>query len=1038
MKSIRFVLMLVLCICVTASMALARTTEKSFDPDKTKYIKEFRNITPNLGVDMPGPFRAAAAGTTILGAWDFDSGPSCIPEGWVGVDLSAQTANWWHVDDFAGLSGGDFGGLVSLEGSQSLWLGARPDAGNTLVCGYYAAPGYGHNWDQTLTSTCFAVEGDVEFRYWVAWSSEPNYDGTTIEYDNCDGNWLPITTGGNAPNGGIYWNTGAQVDTADVGSGNHSGSVRFRFRFTSDVAGDDEDGVTNTDGAIVLDSLFVSDSTGTVSYEDFESASLGDQVFDDWTTDTSAEYGNFTGMFPGLAIVQEDPCRVDLDCMWTFFNGSTATYACGGFAAQAAVPYGNARGQFISNQIWTPPVSWTGSGSIAEITFQLYRDLPLDGLVFYTWAYRSWYDLCPGGWEFDFGVYFGDDKDWFPQIFSFAEFVDPTATHVQLALGVWDLCGYWCGVVGSGSCHSQAPMIDDVVMYRVDTGGPIWDVDGYDLFQDNFATDGTVTGTVRLDMASDILPRTSLGIVPGDSVIVTANDPEYGIAGDSYTSFGPAVYLYARVDPPQASKGGEALVGDWFRYPLVDSLTAVTGDTWYIFRCDSSFGNTAPRTSPIANEYCVDLNDNLLTPGDTLWFFFGGKSADGGGSMSWYYHQPRYTESVGVGAVLHTGDINVAIDNAEEMTCLPAAGLLPGNDILYVDDFSNRGSQPYFDTAFEQLGIMDKVDRYDVRDSDSGVSNGLGGRVSNIAQQLIPYYKKIIWYSGDLTDGLIADGVVSNDKGNDFAVLYTFIDQSPNSPGLWVSGDYNATEWASLGTAAPLALKNAYMNFNVLNRDHKAMGLGVSPRVIGVAGGAFDNITGPDTLLAFGGCPKINKFDVLQQAGVSVVQANYNGSAVHNSSLSQRTTNAGGSTASILLEGFGFHYIRDDAPTGIMDRVIHLKKVLAYLGNVTDEPTGVDPTAYHYSLSQNYPNPFNPTTTISYTVRTYAPVSLRIYNVAGQLIRTLVDEMVYPGQVHTASWDGRNNVGQSVSSGVYFYKLVAGDFVQTKKMVLLK
>ncbi|MCK5617885.1 MAG: T9SS type A sorting domain-containing protein, partial [Candidatus Krumholzibacteria bacterium] len=85
-----------------------------------------------------------------------------------------------------------------------------------------------------------------------------------------------------------------------------------------------------------------------------------------------------------------------------------------------------------------------------------------------------------------------------------------------------------------------------------------------------------------------------------------------------------------------------------------------------------------------------------------------------------------------------------------------------------------------------------------------------------------------------------------------------------------------------------------------------------------------------------------------------------------------------------------------------------------------------------------YPNPFNPTTTIHYTVKRRANVSLRIYNVAGQLIRTLVDEAKTAGEVHTATWDGRNGAGQSVSSGVYFYKLVAKDFTQTKKMVLLK
>jgi hypothetical protein len=139
-----------------------------------------------------------------------------------------------------------------------------------------------------------------------------------------------------------------------------------------------------------------------------------------------------------------------------------------------------------------------------------------------------------------------------------------------------------------------------------------------------------------------------------------------------------------------------------------------------------------------------------------------------------------------------------------------------------------------------------------------------------------------------------------------------------------------------------------------------------------------------------------------------------------------------------MLSGFAYNYIRDDRPTGILDRVDHLRSILAFLGNSTEEPTGADPLAYEYSLSQNYPNPFNPTTTIRYTVRDRAQVSLNVYNVAGQLIRTLVNESKSPGQVHTAIWDGRNDAGVTVSSGVYFYKLVAGDYVQTRKMVLLK
>jgi hypothetical protein len=97
-----------------------------------------------------------------------------------------------------------------------------------------------------------------------------------------------------------------------------------------------------------------------------------------------------------------------------------------------------------------------------------------------------------------------------------------------------------------------------------------------------------------------------------------------------------------------------------------------------------------------------------------------------------------------------------------------------------------------------------------------------------------------------------------------------------------------------------------------------------------------------------------------------------------------------------------------------------------------------------FSLSANYPNPFNPTTVIHYTVgspqsavRRSIPTTLKIYNVLGQLVKTLVDEPKVPG-TYEVVWDGKDKNGNEVASGVYFYKLEAGSFTQTKKMVLLK
>ena len=90
------------------------------------------------------------------------------------------------------------------------------------------------------------------------------------------------------------------------------------------------------------------------------------------------------------------------------------------------------------------------------------------------------------------------------------------------------------------------------------------------------------------------------------------------------------------------------------------------------------------------------------------------------------------------------------------------------------------------------------------------------------------------------------------------------------------------------------------------------------------------------------------------------------------------------------------------------------------------------------SLSQNYPNPFNPETTIPYALSSDAIVSLTIYNIAGQVVRKLVDGEALAAGQYQALWDGRSESGASVASGMYFYLLHTGDFVAKRKMVLLR
>ena len=114
-----------------------------------------------------------------------------------------------------------------------------------------------------------------------------------------------------------------------------------------------------------------------------------------------------------------------------------------------------------------------------------------------------------------------------------------------------------------------------------------------------------------------------------------------------------------------------------------------------------------------------------------------------------------------------------------------------------------------------------------------------------------------------------------------------------------------------------------------------------------------------------------------------------------------------------------------------------MKKVIDWMMNETNTDVTHDEVPGAYRLAQNFPNPFNPSTTIKFDMREKGNVTLKIYNVAGQLVKTLVDGVKDAG-AYSITWDGTNNLGSRVSSGVYFYKMNTKHFSETKKMVLLK
>jgi hypothetical protein len=113
-------------------------------------------------------------------------------------------------------------------------------------------------------------------------------------------------------------------------------------------------------------------------------------------------------------------------------------------------------------------------------------------------------------------------------------------------------------------------------------------------------------------------------------------------------------------------------------------------------------------------------------------------------------------------------------------------------------------------------------------------------------------------------------------------------------------------------------------------------------------------------------------------------------------------------------------------------------RVVDYFMFETGVEEGLTPEPAEFALGQNFPNPFNPTTTLRFSVPTGAErVKLSILNVSGRVVRTLVDGTAEPG-LQSKVWDGTDDRGEAVASGVYFVRFAADDRVETRKMTLLK
>jgi len=1010
-------------LCTFLLVILSSYALFAYDSGTRKEIHYYQRPGAGKDLTMKNPdykFQSAAVDTYTIVYYDFEPNHW---QGWTRVDNTAQVDTFFHADDFSNLGGVSHGMLTPINGSISMWCGTRPDSSNPYLCSWVNLPGYGNNWDQMLESDEFSFIGQVTISYKLKYYTEVNYDSVKVEYYE-DGEWheLAAYTGvGNVQNSHTFSPS--------------SSKTRLRFHVITDREVSDQDGQIDTDGAAIVDDILVFDDSVTICNETFEEWSRGEKNHSGsiWHATANEGYGRYSGLLSGMR--DKDACNTNWSTHVIFFANSESaspeypglyeTPYCKGAGGKEAPcqdeyilspvinlnKYSTNRNEYQDANIPTEKLPDL-NGYILGYT--IYWDLPYHNLVFFYWDVRNVDESgCPGEWNRLECMKYRHSRVYYFDMEDISNLID--SDRIQVRLGVIDMCGEWYPFYGDCEYHTPAPWLDNVYIKRYETSRPQWVFNSYMhqyLFQDNFPETSDLESYVRADMAKDINNIGNPVCRPGDSVIVMCFSPNgVGIAENGGY---PAIYLNTRVqyigDPsnPKPDIAGPQLEGTYGRYVSDDGV-------WTIIQ--GEYGSKE-------NTYIFDLNDSLLTRGYEVSYYF------------------RAVDNAGKSSTLPAG-----ANEGEyfEFTCLPTLA----SDILYVDDYHGEGTldglvQPYLDFAFRSVLPEDnQPDRYDVNAPSYNISSDLSTRA--LPEHIRNAYRVIVWDSGDLPEHTISDGRISS-KYNECELLIDWLDNSAHDVGLLIMGNDVACELRYIGnTSYADELMNTWCGVEIQENSYfyttggLTAGGVTSPLVIGHSEGIFYHGGVPDSILIIGGCPLIENFDCLEKADSLAAYAlsypffeRYYYAAIQNS-----RTNSMGYTARSMWFGFSFMYTDGASPGTFNIRNHMIKHVFDFFGTQTNDQMTGEQTPIVYSLAQNFPNPFNPYTTIKFAMREKGHVSIKVYDLSGRLVRTIVDEELDAGH-YSIKWDGRNDRGRMVSSGVYFYRMKTGSFERTRKMVLIR
>ena len=974
-------------------------------------------------------------------------------EGWKGIDNTYNPLPYYRRS-----------GLCVINGNFSYYAGIS--LAESLPLCYAGGAGYGDNWNLTIGKTFnYPGSGSVTLAYQYATDAEPAFDYLNVNID---------TTGtGAADDINITTYTGFNP----AGPASHTlvpgltmrssaGPVTIKFNATSDGAYSDEDGgYTTTCGHSSVDDITLSGAIADAA--DFEAGDNGwlpiipvSGVGGEWS-----DIRALSSLPPPLSFC---PCAIS-DSVMVFIDNT------GGHQTD------------VDNLAVSPWADLQAGGDVGRpgriILFHGYFELPLTNYIFVQ-TLASWHPaICPQNGQIyvkpltsdGFVRYFGGvpncSAPGAPTAIEFSAIVPPDAQQVRIALGVLSYCSMYINCTG---VTNTTPWLDHIALGIYGTAGaPIVNLRTIDVFQDNFAADGTLnpSSAGRID-CNNIkgFANPQPGSAQGDTLVVN------GDGGNTEVK----VVFHVRPGP---FTNGAALsawaAAKWTSEPGI-------GPGWYSARCDSGEqGGTKVAAKWMATLHESDpkfgggtdtdrggegdLNqlshdifpDKILTPGSRIDYFVKAR------------YLPPDPRNPGGTSVFITPDTTGR--NYLEVEVLPSsmAADTSWNCTLYVDHHADRDA---LGQLLEENGLKavlgsgganqegTKYDRYDVQAPSS--QQGSFGRPLNtqygasIIQTFA--YKAISWHASNLASFNLVD-----EDANNLAAWLTINEVGNNR--FWASGDGMARSISSESEPTTISFLNNICGVR-FNCDTIRLASCPTGSVLdstfclpltNVAGSYFTT-----ALPANGrgnGCPNIRSFDLLN-LNTSIPTAKGQLSYVKLDGTRNFSSIANYNTIDVdyktIIDGVAVGFLRDpngnthnaakcDIQTPATARstdvinwfqaptTFNLCKIPAAI--VDADPIGtIRPPAFRSSLGNAYPNPMNPTTRIKFTNgRDGGKVNLSIFDVTGRLVKTLMDGNMTAG-VHEVTWDGSDNNNGHVSSGMYFIKMSTKDTVQSKKLVVSK